>query len=122
MCETSAGADNARLIIDFLSPRNPAPFVPVFTLEMGATSPGGLPLPRFTLVNADGGPRIAQYRSELPRVTVGGFTLAARYGDQRLAVAPPAASLAGLGIDARPLRGLSLTARAKASSFLWRLA
>ena len=115
LCEASASAGDARLTINFLSPFGASRSAPPFTFEL-VEAAHARRVPRFTLVGAERGPQITQYVSELPRLTIGKLSFAPSYGDQRLALELPAASLAGMGVEPRPLRGLSLTARTGTAS------
>lgn len=109
LCAPPVRADEARFTIDFLSRRSAAWPVPQFSLEL-AGSRGGRRLPRLMLVTTDGVPRLTQYGADLPRLTIGRLSFVPQFGDQRVAVDFLAASLAGMAVDARPLRGVGLTA------------
>lgn len=101
----------ARLTIDVLPGSGARPALPRVTFEL-LESKRLAGLPGLTLATSGQQPRLTQFRSLLPRLAVGGLSLTPTYGDERWAMPFPAASLSGLGVDPRSLRGLLLTGKA----------
>jgi hypothetical protein len=112
LAPTEARAGDGRVTVNLLPFGGPGQDGPFLSFDI--TDPlarGWFSLPTATLTATNGGAQVSNYSMALPVLKLAGASFSPRYGDQRLEIDFPARALSGMRLDARHIRGLSLSAK-----------
>lgn len=113
LCSADGSAEERRIAVGF----RPTVAASPLTVEVtNAVAQHSLALPSLTLTGDRSGIGLSGYNTVLPGFAVRGLSVAPRYGDQRFAFDFQPSPLAGMGLTARPVRGLMVTATGRRMS------
>jgi hypothetical protein len=107
---STALAQQARVSVR-VAPFGAASVTPLFKVDIvESKSRTGIALPSMTLTNSPTGPQISNLALALPELTIGGTTVASRFGDQSLPQTFLNSPLSGTAVQ-QPIRGASFSTR-----------